>query len=160
MINLSPWRERALFGKKRLALSLVIMGYLLLFFVGGVFLLKLHDQKNELMHSLHLLNHEVNQFRLNTKGLLKRDASQKQVVQMRLLVGKRAQFIEKIIQLMMRLPNSVVLTQIYCAKGFCELTLAAKKVDFFASLFSNYQVQTVKQGLCPLCYQAKILDKL
>lgn len=160
MINLLPWREQLFFKRKILALSLIAIGYLLLFVVSGIFFFKTYDKRNEWISSIQQLHQEAKQLQLHSKDTFDKEITQKQLLTMRAVVWKRYEFIKKTIQLMIRVPYSVVLSKIDCMKGSCAMELNAKTLQIANLLFSNDQVQDVKQGICPLCYQVEVTSQL
>ena len=159
MINLLPWREQLLLRKKRVALSWIAFGYLLLLIMGSIFFSKAYDEKNEGIDSLQHLHHEVNQLQLHAKGVFEKETTQKQLVAINLIVWKRYWFIEKIIRFMVQMPDAVMLARIYCVKEICDIELNAKNPNIMG-LFSGDQIQEIKPGDCLLCYQAKAIVKL
>lgn len=160
VINLLPWREWLFLKRKIFALSMVIIGYLLLFTVSGILFSNTYDKKNEEMYSVRQLQQEVDQLHLHSKKIFEKEVTQKQLLAMSAVVWKRYYFIEKTIQLIIRIPNAIRLIKLYCVKETCHMELHIENPVGFRSIFSNYKVQDVKQESCALCYQAEVTAPL
>ena len=160
MINLLPWRENLLIRKKRQAISLIIMGYLLLFSVAGIVFFTAIHKEEALRQTVVRLTQVVNQTHINAKGLLEQEASAQQIAAARAIVWQRYRTIEKIIQLIVQVPSSVILNKLHCMQGSCDLELGINSPTIATKLFSAYQVHDIKPGDCSLCYQVTVTAKL
>lgn len=160
MINLLPWRENLLIRKKRRAITLVIMSYLVCFSVAGIVFFTAIHKEDKLRQTLVQLTQAANQAHINAQGLLEQQTLSQHDAAARAMVWQRYRMIEKIIQLIMHIPDAVILNKLHCMPTSCDLELGINNPTLAKTLFASYQVHDIKPGDCSLCYQVTVTAAL
>lgn len=147
MINLYPWRLCFFYRAIILVMVIAVVTSVLSMFVFVQFYWAQEKVQFRLQHQRQLLSAQT-------------DAVGVQVLQkiklINAIIWQRNHYVMKIINLLQRLPESVVLSQIQCKFDHCELSLDSERMDALSKLFKNEQEINIKQGVCPRCYHANI----
>lgn len=148
MINLMPWRERHFFIDCITAASIITFFAVGLMIVAIVLSRGQAIEKKSLYLKIQGLSHSLASLKNGSK-------KSEQIKQINQIIWRRHRYIAHVVKTLASLPKSVTLLKAQCTPEQCVMDVTARDPNTLASL-KNFQVNDIKQGGCPKCYQANI----